>query len=74
MPGLKHVLQKLPGRGLQGIETVVQREEHVAPKGNNQCLLSHVENGGPGFLEPSLQILDRLALSPRGKRRPILFA
>src|SRR5215207_2140821 len=52
--------------GLEGVEAVVQRQERVPPKGNNDGLLLEREHRGARLLGASALVLDRGALLPLG--------
>src|SRR5215213_527953 len=51
-------------RGLEGIEAVVQRQQRVPPKGDNDGLLLDREHGRARLLGASALVLDRGALLP----------
>src|SRR5215217_263911 len=53
-------------RGLERIEAVIQRQERVPPKGNNDGLLLGREHGRARLLGTSALVLDRRALLPLG--------
>src|SRR5215211_2145710 len=52
--------------GLEGIEAVVQRQERVPPKGNDDRLLLDREHGRARLLGTGALVLDRGALLPLG--------
>src|SRR5215207_4267428 len=54
--------------GLEGIEAVIQRQQRVAPKGDNEGLLLEREHGRARLLGASALVLDRGALLPLGHR------
>src|SRR5215212_3514608 len=51
-------------RGLEGIEAVIQRQQRVPPKGDNDGLLLDREHGRARLLGASALVLDRGALLP----------
>src|SRR3954454_22743264 len=55
-------------RGLEGIEAVVQRQQRVPPKRNNDGLLLDREHGRARLLGTGALVLDRGALLPLGHR------
>src|SRR5215212_3369340 len=55
-------------RGLEGIEAVIQRQQRVPPKGDNDGLLLEREHGRARLLGASALVLDRGALLPLGHR------
>ena len=53
-------------RGLQGIQTVVERQQRVLANGNDDRFLLDGQHGGAGMLRPLPWIGHRAALPPIG--------
>ena len=53
---------------LQGIKAVIQRQQRMAPKGNDRRLLGLRQHGGARIRRPGLHVLDRRPLPPRRHR------
>ncbi len=53
---------------LQGIKAVIQRQQRMAPKGNDRRLLGLRQHGGARVRRPGLHVLDRRPLPPRRHR------
>jgi len=51
---------------LQGIETVIERQQRVAPKSDNHGVLLDAENRRMRFLRSHPHVLNRLTLAPLG--------
>src|SRR6202051_3230170 len=57
---------KMRDRGLQGIKTIIERQERVPTEGDNRRLLFNRQHGGLWTLGTSWQIGDRTAFLPLG--------
>jgi len=55
-------------RCLQGVEAVIEREEGVFAKGDDDRLILDAEHGRMSISRPRRQIFDRRALLPLGNR------
>lgn len=49
---------------MQGMETVIQRQQRVTPEGDNHRLLSLGQDHGARLLRPGLHIFDRRSFAP----------
>jgi hypothetical protein len=49
---------------MQGMETVVQRQERVAPEGNDHRYRGPGQDGGPRFRRAGFHVLGRRTLAP----------
>ena len=56
--------QWMRDRRLQGIETIIQRQQRVTPESDDHCLLRFGKNGLTRFLGHGLQVFDRRPLAP----------
>jgi hypothetical protein len=48
----------------QGINTVIQWQQHMAPECYNHRLFGFGKDGGPRFCRPGFHVLDRRTLAP----------
>src|SRR5690606_23914949 len=54
--------------GLEGIETIIQGKQSVAPEGHHNSLFSLGQNCRAGLLWPRLTVFNRSSLTPLGDR------
>ena len=55
-------------RCLQGVEAIVERQERVAPEGDDDGLVCGGEHRGAGVCRAGSEVMDRASLPPLGDR------